>query len=763
MTTQISQTYSFLPPNLGSCYVWLDASVSSNFTFVTGSNIASWIDRSGNGYSATAINNPTYDSGTMRVRFTSASSQFMSNVSAPLNLRQRSFFFVIEQITSQVVTGIMPIIPNPTSGTDYQTTTGMTIEENNGVLFYANSGGYLTRVSNSVPLPKGIYSEVFSNPNGTGYLNGSVNGSSVATFTPGTSSGYGLGGRWANGVQGPYLNGYYYEVLVYSKALSTTERQQIEGYLAWKWGLQGSLPASHPYKGFPPFANLYTLPVSITAPQSIQLNTLFAPTQIPGCQLWLDASDPTTVSLSGTTVTQWRDKSGQGNTATPTGTISYTSKINNLTAMSYPGTFNTYFKGSLTNTGTTLTAFSVFVTNTSSYSVVRILSLAKDGANDFNNNLYVAAIQRQNANFVSYRNLVTLGLVAATLDTPSLFTTQFTGSSNTVYWNGSPGTTAASSGNFGYTNYEVGTSYGEESAVNLNGSVGEVVVYHASLTTAQRQQVEGYLAWKWGLQGTLPASHPYKNSPFPGISYAPNPAYPPRIQSFSWQPSQLSGLAFWIDAADSSTIGVSGSTVTSVSDKSGTNKAITVGGTVTYVPKQALVFTDTNGILNVASMPAAPYDILTVATANSVTNIYRTLFRTASSPGTHPILLQINTNNLGMWSVNTFSQFGSLTMTANEKALVYASMAIDRTIQASKNGTASLTNPSIAGNESQITVVGNSVGGGQPWGTVQEIVLYSRTLTTIQRQQVEGYLAWKWALQTSLPANHPYRLFPPAP
>lgn len=28
-----------------------------------------------------------------------------------------------------------------------------------------------------------------------------------------------------------------------------------------------------------------------------------------------------------------------------------------------------------------------------------------------------------------------------------------------------------------------------------------------------RYQAEGYLAWKWGLQGNLPSNHPYKNSP----------------------------------------------------------------------------------------------------------------------------------------------------------------------------------------------------------------------------------------------------------
>ena len=36
---------------------------------------------------------------------------------------------------------------------------------------------------------------------------------------------------------------------------------------------------------------------------------LFTPDQIPNLSLWLDANDVNTITLSGTSVTQWRDKS----------------------------------------------------------------------------------------------------------------------------------------------------------------------------------------------------------------------------------------------------------------------------------------------------------------------------------------------------------------------------------------------------------------------------------------------------------------------
>jgi hypothetical protein len=46
--------------------------------------------------------------------------------------------------------------------------------------------------------------------------------------------------------------GYYNEVLFYSGAITTIQRQVLEGYLAWKWGRQADLPVGHPYKDAAP-------------------------------------------------------------------------------------------------------------------------------------------------------------------------------------------------------------------------------------------------------------------------------------------------------------------------------------------------------------------------------------------------------------------------------------------------------------------------------------------------------------------------------
>ena len=66
-----------------------------------------------------------------------------------------------------------------------------------------------------------------------------------------------LAERALGSLQGGLVGSYYSnisvsEVLAIYSAVSTSTRQMIEGYLAHKWGLQGSLPSNHPHKAAPP-------------------------------------------------------------------------------------------------------------------------------------------------------------------------------------------------------------------------------------------------------------------------------------------------------------------------------------------------------------------------------------------------------------------------------------------------------------------------------------------------------------------------------
>jgi hypothetical protein len=61
-----------------------------------------------------------------------------------------------------------------------------------------------------------------------------------------------IGANAASTTIGDFLNAQLHEILVYNFALSTSQRQQVEGYLAWKWNLISALPSNHPFKLWPP-------------------------------------------------------------------------------------------------------------------------------------------------------------------------------------------------------------------------------------------------------------------------------------------------------------------------------------------------------------------------------------------------------------------------------------------------------------------------------------------------------------------------------
>jgi hypothetical protein len=313
------------------------------------------------------------------------------------------------------------------------------------------------------------------------------------------------------------------EIIFYNSVLNTTQRQQVEGYLAWKWGLVSSLPNGHPYKQ----QQIAPFPFRIT-PFRGSLNQ-WQPTQISGCQLWLDATDVNgngTRLANGASVSTWVDKSGNGRNAvglTGTGTYSSTGFNSRQTIQITPN-------GNMASpmaAGTLSTGFAIFVV------------FQKTGANNSYDTLVTRTVTFYPAPFDTYSHdgpntsrLVGDGTnYSASQQAQSIFRTTTptiyfinVGSFTPATWNESINGTLSTytatiiqgTGAYGdnATSFYLGTrAHGD---TKMTGNISEVIVYSvSSLTTAQRQNVEGYLAWKWGLQGSLPSTHPYKNLPPP--------------------------------------------------------------------------------------------------------------------------------------------------------------------------------------------------------------------------------------------------------
>ena len=85
----------------------------------------------------------------------------------------------------------------------------------------------------------------------------------------------------------------------------------------------------------------------------------------------------------------------------------------------------------------------------------------------------------------------------------------------TVRYNGIPSSGTSSIGYFSpnsNTTFRIGDS--NFTGNTFKGSMSEIMMYTPSiaLTLTQIQKIEGYLAWKWGIQNNLPSSHLYYSS-----------------------------------------------------------------------------------------------------------------------------------------------------------------------------------------------------------------------------------------------------------
>ncbi len=66
----------------------------------------------------------------------------------------------------------------------------------------------------------------------------------------------------------------------------------------------------------------------------------------------------------------------------------------------------------------------------------------------------------------------------------------------------------------------------------------------------------------------------------------------------------------------------------------------------------------------------------------------------------------------------------------------------------------------------QFYLGGSVLGAGQAFrafiGDYAEFIYYNSALPSSQIQIVEGYLAWKWGIESRLNSNHPYRFITPS-
>ena len=223
----------------------------------------------------------------------------------------------------------------------------------------------------------------------------------------------------------------------------------------------------------------------------------FSPTQIVGLLVWTDAS--TLTVANNTVLSTWTNGGSQG-TVNCTGTF-LTNQLNGRGIVRL-ATTQTWSIASQP----TPSAYSMFfVTRQRGGTNRRVLQSATGNYlygywNGFKNVIYVEG----NPNLLSG---------PASDSAWDLFShTRTQNSSYTFNYNGTSTSSSSSSYNGPLTGLAINTG-GAAAGETSDCDLAEIILYNSQFTTAQVQLIEGYLAWKWGLQGNLPANHPYKNSP----------------------------------------------------------------------------------------------------------------------------------------------------------------------------------------------------------------------------------------------------------
>jgi len=256
----------------------------------------------------------------------------------------------------------------------------------------------------------------------------------------------------------------------------------------------------------------------------------------------------------------------------------------------------------------------------------------------------------------------------------------------------------------------------------------------------------------------LPYDHPYR---WDGTLFGG-----PKL----WRPNEIQ-TALWLDAEDASTITLNGSTVSQWADKSGNNRHFSQA---TAASQPAYNLTAFGG------RPALSFDgvddRLGAALDFTATGMswYVVCQRTSATPSTQTVISSAagNTYLPIAASGNSTTQVFRINA-ANDPASLSAYLT--GVMVKDKNSTPTITRNDIFNSLRNAGIVeslgcpafafapqiGLSAGGYQLAGLVSEVIVSVNDSSTVERQIIEGYLAWKWALEGSLPAGHPYKNLPP--
>jgi hypothetical protein len=499
--------FGFIPTQVSGCALWFDATDSSTITLSSGS-LTQWNDKSGNGRNLTAVSG--YANATVSSAFQNGLNVF--NFSGNGLYRTAGGAVVYPQdcyivVALKSTSAHVDVLGMGDTGND--NFNSLTFGEYSASRWHNGSSGFGRTpncVSSTTETSTSFLLMQWSIANNNFLLR--RNGTQLvqtASYTYGFSnpstSIFQIGFRHTN-VTSANFSGYIGEIVVFNSQLGTTQQQQVESYLAQKWGLVGSLPGGHPGLG----TIIYRAPREITL-RMTPFFTGFTPRQISGLGLWLDSTDSSTFSFSsGSNISQWRDKSGSNHFSLTSGTTT-TILDNGRTVVNFPSS-------AIMSSANQIT----FTTSSAFYIVSRLTSIGGSGLGMLLGFTNIANGGGSGGDF------------SIRFSTSGLYGTAAQVGNGQDFANGAyyiNGTLNPSFGSDVYVNvYSIigtvapatgGTSFLTLSSSFMSrffiGYIAEFLYYPAGVTSTQRQQIESYLAQKWGLVSSLPGGHLHVTQP----------------------------------------------------------------------------------------------------------------------------------------------------------------------------------------------------------------------------------------------------------
>ena len=747
---------AFSPSSITGMQLWLDANDSGSIVQV-GPRVSQWNDKSGNGKTfsnSTSNDSPTYDSVAKQLFFSSNALNASSIILT--NQRNLNFFAVWSVSTTTGATFQAVFEQNAlTNSNGYRFMVyGSPFDSRSGNFYGLN--GYGTNPTPTLGFPaftvnSTMMSFIGAQSDGTTFtVNNRHNGALYSTQTI-SQANFNVAsattrlGRRVGGTEEPFY-GKLAEILLYSSVLGVNQYQVLEGYLAWKWGLSTLLPSFHPF---------YT-----RQPLPTDSNLDFSPSSLGGTQVWLDAADATTIVRSGSTSTivTWNDKSGLANNATAVNNPVYVPTDSSVYLNNASSQYFTFANGVFPFSNS---SYSYYMTVQFSTFTDRLnVGLVGGGTANVTNNSFNLRGSGDGGRITTYwwnndlTNVNTFSLNQKT----TVATYYSTNSTRNILLNyQSTATDTPGIRSQPNTSNTLGRTLASE---YLFGRIHEFLVYSTVHSQTDRQRIEGYLAWKWGNQSFLPPTHLYFNRA------------PTRLDTFtSFSPSSITGLRVWIDAADATIVTLSSTSmyVSSIRDKSsnayqfiGAN-GFTYNSTTKFNTTFPSFYNDSfNNQRHLGSnMQVSINQPLTFFMVGQCTD-FSTGNNNAfdSQTGANRVSFgKFGTTNYG--SMFAGSEIFSSINFHSTPHLVTAYFSTTNSFEF-VNGSAT---PYVAGtvgtsNLSTLLLANRFLSGGinAAWqGHICEMMWFAGPLLTADRQRVEGYLAWKWGLQSNLPDTHPYR------